>query len=51
MICWSPGKAASAAGWTRAVAIIGVCTYAFSRLEPKAEAFEKEKKAKLEANA
>ena len=33
------------------VAIIGVCAYAFSRLEPKAEAFEKEKKAKLEANA
>ena len=31
------------------VAIIGVCCLAFSKLEPKAEAFEAERRAKYEA--
>ena len=33
------------------LAIIGLCSYAFSKLEPKVEAFEAEKKVKMEAEA
>ena len=31
------------------IAIIGVCSFAFSKLEPLAEAFEAEQRAKYEA--
>jgi len=31
--------------------VIGLCSLAFSKLEPKAEAFEKEKKERLAAEA